>query len=231
MPTIWSKGKKMVSKAKTRAVLWSEATARELADNRTFVCPTCAHAVTRVRNLRYHMCEMHNLWCEALHQTSSFPRTDSVFRTPTAEEYKVFGYSKPLPAPKKAKKHEPNRVVYEDIIIRGRRCSRWSQRRCRQYWPSPQWSSSFSNTIAILFRRRLRHANYHRWGRRAWRWGWTPRTWFSLQRRATFTHFYSDRPLIRLLRLSTQQNRALRASCTSTVSGSNTAARPVQSPS
>jgi len=115
MPKSKSKGKKTASKAKTRAVLWSKSTTRELADNRTFACRTCSHTVKRARNLRYHMCEMHNLWCKTLRQTSSFHQPDSVFRKPTAEEYEVYGHGKLLPAPKKVNKHEPNHVIYEDI--------------------------------------------------------------------------------------------------------------------
>jgi len=55
-----SKRRKTEGQAKSRAKLRSEASARELADNRTFNCPTCEHTVTRARNLRYHMCEMQN---------------------------------------------------------------------------------------------------------------------------------------------------------------------------
>jgi len=115
MPKNRSRGKKTVSKAKTRAVLRSEATAKKHADNRTFSCPTCAHTVTRARNLRYHMCEMHNLWCETLRQSISFPQPDSVFRTPTAEEYEVYGHGKPFPAAKVPERHVHNRVVYDDV--------------------------------------------------------------------------------------------------------------------
>jgi len=73
----------------------------------------------RARNLRYHMCEMHNILCETLRQTSSFPQPDFIFHTLTAEEYKLYGHGKPISAPRKKKKqrnkHIPNRVVYEDI--------------------------------------------------------------------------------------------------------------------
>jgi len=55
------------------------------------------------------------MWCATLWQTESFSQPGSVFRTPTAEEYEKYGHGKPLPAPKKANKHESNRVVYEDI--------------------------------------------------------------------------------------------------------------------
>jgi len=115
MPKIKSKGEKVAMTAKTRSLLRSEASARELADGLTFACTTCAHTVTRARNLRYHMCEMHNMWCVTLRQTSSFPQPDSVFRAPTASEYEKYGHGKPLPTPKRVKKFVPNQVVYEDI--------------------------------------------------------------------------------------------------------------------
>jgi len=47
MPKNQSRGKKMASNAKTTVVLRSEATARKLADNRTFSCPTWSHNATR----------------------------------------------------------------------------------------------------------------------------------------------------------------------------------------
>jgi len=87
MPKIKSTKKKTGKTAKTRAVLWSELTAREEAPGRTFTCPTCNHNVTCARNLRYHMCEMHNQWCETLKQTESFPQPESIYRTPTALEH------------------------------------------------------------------------------------------------------------------------------------------------
>jgi len=65
------------------------------------------------------MCEMHNIWCETLRQTKSFPQPDSVYRTPTGTEYEKYGHGKPIPAPriknKRAIKHTPNLVVYSDI--------------------------------------------------------------------------------------------------------------------
>jgi len=118
MPKIQSKGKKVANTAKTRSLLRSKASARELADGRTFTCPTCAYTVTRARNIRYHMCEMHNVWCKTLRQTVSFPQPDSIFRLPTVKENEKYGHGKPLPAPK-VKKHVPNFVVYEDISENG----------------------------------------------------------------------------------------------------------------
>jgi len=97
MPKSLSKEKKGARKAKTRALLGSEASARELADNRMFTCSTCNHTVTRARNLRYHMCKMHNMWCETLRQTTSFPQLDSEFRIPTVEEFNKYGHGKPPP--------------------------------------------------------------------------------------------------------------------------------------
>jgi len=61
------------------------------------------------------MCEMHNVWCKTLRHTVSFPQPDSIFRLPTVKEYEKYGHGKPLPAPKKVKKHMPNFVVYKDI--------------------------------------------------------------------------------------------------------------------
>jgi len=125
MPKSVSKGKESAKTAKTRALLRSEASEREIADNKMFTCPTCKpllNTVMRARNLRYHMSEMHNLWCETLHQTISFPQPDSTFRTLTAEEYEIYGHGKPLPKVKAATKHVPNRIVSDDDIEDGDVC-------------------------------------------------------------------------------------------------------------
>jgi len=65
------------------------------------------------------MCEMHNLWCETLKQTITFPQPDSTYRTPTAEEYEEFGHGKPIPERKRVDKFVPNLVVYEDVSADG----------------------------------------------------------------------------------------------------------------
>jgi len=87
------RGRKTECRAKSRATLWSEASARDLTAGRTFACPTCSHTITRARNLRYHMCEMHNLWCATLKQTASFPQPDSIYRMPTAPEFDKYGHA------------------------------------------------------------------------------------------------------------------------------------------
>jgi len=43
---------------------------------------------------------MHNLWCDTLQQTETFPQPDSVLRVPTAEEFAVYGHGKPKKAPR-----------------------------------------------------------------------------------------------------------------------------------
>jgi len=109
------KGRTTEGQTKSRATLRREGNARELADNHTFTCPTCGHNVTRARNLRYHMCEMHSVWCETLQQTASFPQPDFVLRIPTAEEYAIYGQGKPLQTLKVKDRPVPNRVIYDDI--------------------------------------------------------------------------------------------------------------------
>jgi len=55
------------------------------------------------------------MWCETLRQTESFPQPDSTFRTPTAEEYEIYGHGKPPLTNKVANKHVPNLVVYDNV--------------------------------------------------------------------------------------------------------------------
>jgi len=106
MPKIQGARKTAVKRAKTRVELRREAAERQREACITFTCTACPHTVTRVRNLRYHLCGVHNLWCNTLRQRESFPQPDSVLRVPTAEEYAVYGHGQHKKAPRATRRRQ-----------------------------------------------------------------------------------------------------------------------------
>jgi len=72
--------------AKSRATLRSEAVVRQQANPLTFACPSCPTTYTRARNLKVHMCTVHQLFSDSLIADESFPKRNSLVRAATVEE-------------------------------------------------------------------------------------------------------------------------------------------------
>jgi len=114
MPKTVATQKGSAKTAKMRAELRVEATERQRLAPLTYSCTICYLSLTRMRNLRVHMCTAHGLCCDTMSTTESFLLPDSVVRVATVGER--VDYVKPDRSARRRRSTgpTPNRVVYDD---------------------------------------------------------------------------------------------------------------------